>query len=73
MDNTRIDEEAKKDESSSAPVYYHHGGEVFAEDVDQHMAALPEVVTPSQKITIDDTRWVTQASQEPMIKRNCDN
>ena len=54
MDNTRIDEETKKYESSSTPVYYHDGGELFAEDVDQHMAVLPEVATPTQKLTIDD-------------------
>ena len=28
--------------------------ELFAEDVDHHMAVLPIVVTPTQEITIDD-------------------
>ena len=51
-----MDEEAKKEEILSAPIYYHHGGELFAEDVDQHMAVLPEVVTPMQEITIDNIK-----------------
>ena len=29
-------------------------GELFAEDVDQHMAFPPEVGTPTREITIDD-------------------
>ena len=35
-------------------MYYHDGSDLFAEDMDQHMAVLPEVVTPTQEITIDD-------------------
>ena len=35
-------------------MYYHASGELFAEDVDHHMAVLPIVVTPTQEITIDD-------------------
>ena len=54
MGNTKIDEEMTRYELASTPMYYHDGGELFAEDVDQHMAVLPEVVTPTQEITIDD-------------------
>ena len=35
-------------------LYYHDRGELFAEDVDQHMAVLPEVGMPTQEIMIDD-------------------
>ena len=54
MGNTKIDEEMKKETVSSATIYYHDGGELFAEDVDQHMAVLLGVGTPKQEITIDD-------------------
>ena len=52
--NTKIDEETTRDELALTPMYYHDGGGLFAEDVGQHMAVLPEVVTPTQEITIDD-------------------
>ena len=48
--------DAKEDESCSLPVYYHKGGELFADDVEQHMAVLPEVATSSTDITIDDVK-----------------
>ena len=53
MGNTRIDEGMKKEEVPFATIYYHDGGELFAEDIDQHMEVLPEVGTPTQEITID--------------------
>ena len=52
-------------------LYYHDRGELFAEDVDQHMEVLPEVGTPTQEITIDDIQ-VGYVSQGLMIKRSCD-
>uniref|UniRef100_A0AAV1T816 Reverse transcriptase n=1 Tax=Peronospora matthiolae TaxID=2874970 RepID=A0AAV1T816_9STRA len=54
MDCTKTDEETTKDELTPSPMYHHDAGELFAEDVDQHLAVLPEVVTPTQDITIDD-------------------
>ena len=51
---TKIKEEMDKEEVSPATIYYHDGGELFAEDVDQHTAILPEVGTPTQEIRIDD-------------------
>ena len=54
MGNTRIDERMKKEEVPYETIYYHDGGELFAEDVDQHMAVLLGVGTPKQEITIDD-------------------
>ena len=56
MGNTRIDERMKKGEVPSATIYYHDGGKLFAEDVDHHMAVLPEVGTPAQEIRIDDIK-----------------
>ena len=35
-------------------MYYHDGGELLAEDVDQYMEILQEVVTPTQEVTIGD-------------------
>ena len=70
MGNTRIDERMKKEKLPSATIYHHDGGELFAEDVDQHMAVLPEVGTPTQEIRI--SKWAIQMSQGLMIKRSCD-
>ena len=35
-------------------IFNHESGELYAEDVDQHMAVLPEVVSSTAEITIDD-------------------
>ena len=43
-----------EDDLSSSSVCYHEGGELFAEDVEQPLAVLPEVTTSSTEITIDD-------------------
>ena len=37
-----------------ASTYRHQSGELYAEDVDQHMAVLPDIVTPTAEVTIDD-------------------
>ncbi|CAI5722015.1 unnamed protein product [Peronospora effusa] len=34
-------------------MYYHESGELYAEDVDQHMAVLPEIVSSTEEVTID--------------------
>ena len=54
MDNTKFEEETTRDELASTPMSYHDGGELFGEDVDQHMTVLPEVGTPTQEMTIDN-------------------
>ena len=36
-------------------MYYYEGGELFAKDVEGHLAVLPEVAT-STEITIDDVQ-----------------
>ena len=51
-----IDGDAKEEEPYFPSVFYREGGELFAEDVKQHMAVLPEVVTSSTEITIDDVQ-----------------
>ena len=47
---------AKEEEPHSPPVYYYKGGELFAEDVEQHLEVPPEVAKSSTEITIDDVQ-----------------
>ena len=49
-----IDGELIENDVPGESTYYHEGGELFAEDVEQHMAVLPEVTTSTTEITIDD-------------------
>ena len=49
-----IDGDAKKEELSFTLVYYYKGGELFAKDLEQHLAELQEVAVSSTEITIDD-------------------
>ena len=41
-------------ENPDFSTYRHEFGELYAEDVDQHMAVLPDIVTPTAEVTIDD-------------------
>ena len=34
--------------------YRHESGELYAENVDQHMAVPPDIVTPTAEVAIDD-------------------
>ena len=34
--------------------YRHESGELYSEDVDQHMAVLPDIVTTTAEVAIDD-------------------
>lgn len=43
-----------KTEEHETSIYYRESGELYAEDVDQHMAVLPEIVSPTAEITIDE-------------------
>uniref|UniRef100_H3GBV5 Uncharacterized protein n=1 Tax=Phytophthora ramorum TaxID=164328 RepID=H3GBV5_PHYRM len=45
-----VDPEPLDDEE----VCYHEGGDLFAEDVERQMAILPEVVTTTDEVTIED-------------------
>jgi hypothetical protein len=41
-------------EPEATAICYHEGGDLFAEDVEQHMAVLPEVSTSMSEVTIED-------------------
>ena len=43
-----------EDGKPECSAYYHESGELFAEEVDQHMAVLPEIVSSTAEVTIDD-------------------
>ena len=41
-------------ETAEAPFYYHESKDLFAEDIEQHLAVLPEMSTATEEVTIDD-------------------
>ena len=51
-----IDGELIENDVPDESTYYYEGGELFAEDVEQHMAVLPVVTTSTTEITIDDVQ-----------------
>ena len=42
------------EEAPNVSTYLRESGELYAEDVDQHMAVLPDVVMLTSEVTIDD-------------------
>ena len=57
--DVRIDEEPCPEEDRIAgeldvATYCHESEELYAEDVDQHMAVLPDIVMPTAEVTVDD-------------------
>ena len=48
--STEEDEEVRHENLS----YDHENGELYAEDVSQHMIVLPEVALSTAEITVDD-------------------
>uniref|UniRef100_A0AAV1VFN7 Reverse transcriptase n=1 Tax=Peronospora matthiolae TaxID=2874970 RepID=A0AAV1VFN7_9STRA len=63
--STRLDDDVKavtiegevmENDVPDELTYYHEGGELFAEDVEQHMAVLSEVSISTTEITIDDVQ-----------------
>ena len=36
------------------PIYYHESGDLFAGDIEQHLAVLPEMAIATEEVTIDD-------------------
>ena len=54
MDTTEEISTDKGKTVSDSSIYHHDSGDLFAEDVDQHMAVLPEVITPTAEVTMDD-------------------
>ena len=51
-----VDVEMMKEDITTAAMYHHEGNELFAEDVEQHMAVLPEITTSTTEITIIDVQ-----------------
>ena len=47
-------EEDRIDEDPDVSTYSHEIGELYAEDEDRHMEVLPDIVTPTVEVTIDD-------------------
>ena len=56
-----------------ASFYHYDSGDLYAKDVDQHMAVLPEVATSTYKVTMDDIQVGDPGSHCQMIKSVCDN
>ncbi|GMF41603.1 unnamed protein product [Phytophthora fragariaefolia] len=46
----------KSEVAEEEQICYHEGGDLFSEDVEQHMALLPEVVSSTDEVTIEDTQ-----------------
>ena len=62
-------EEGKHRNSS----YHHESGELYAEDVEQHMAVLPEIVSSTAEVIIDDIQVGDPGYRCKNIKRSCDS
>uniref|UniRef100_A0AAV1V970 Reverse transcriptase n=2 Tax=Peronospora matthiolae TaxID=2874970 RepID=A0AAV1V970_9STRA len=62
MDRSEATQRSKEDkpskideaDSAEAPVYYHESGDLFADDIEQHLAVLPEMSTATEEVTIND-------------------
>ena len=50
----KVSADENKTEEHETSIHYHESGELYAEDVDQHMAVLPEITSPTAEITIDE-------------------
>ncbi|GMF38636.1 unnamed protein product [Phytophthora fragariaefolia] len=48
----------KNDVAEEGQICYHERGDLFAEYVEQHMALLPEVVSSTDEVTIDNIQAV---------------
>ncbi|POM78838.1 Hypothetical protein PHPALM_3584 [Phytophthora palmivora] len=53
-DRESLQVEAKKELHEAHQVCIHKGGDLFAEDVESQMVVLPEVVTTTEEVTIDN-------------------
>ncbi|POM80234.1 Reverse transcriptase [Phytophthora palmivora] len=53
-DRDSLQEDDGKELHEADQVCIHEGGDLFAEDVESQMAVLPEVVTTTEEVTIDD-------------------
>uniref|UniRef100_A0AAV1U7Q6 Uncharacterized protein n=1 Tax=Peronospora matthiolae TaxID=2874970 RepID=A0AAV1U7Q6_9STRA len=52
-----IDGEVMENDAPDESTHYHEGSKLFAEDVEQHMAVLPEVITFTTEITRRCPGW----------------
>ena len=53
-DPVKMDGDVLKVEQVDVHTYRHKNDDMYAEDVDQHMAVLPEVTACTTEMTIDD-------------------
>ena len=56
-----------------ASVHRHESGDLYAEDVDQYMAVLPELITSTAEFTIDDLKLGIQEYLCRIFERIYDN
>ena len=56
IDEEKCPEYDRIEEDPDVSIYCHEIGELCTEDVDQHMAVLPDIVTPTAEVKIDDTQ-----------------
>ena len=47
-------EDDRIEEEPDVSTYCHESSQLYAEDVDQHMAVLPDIATPTSEVRIDD-------------------
>ena len=55
-DEEPFPEDNRIEEEPDVSTYRHESEELYAEDVDQHMAVLPDIVNLTSEVTIDDTQ-----------------
>ena len=53
-DNEPGPEDDRIEEEPDVSTHRHESGKLYAEDVDPHMAVLPDMVMPTSEVTIDD-------------------
>ena len=59
----KIDEETclideRIEEEPDISNYLHESGQLYTEDVDQYMAVLPDIETPTAEVTIEDIQAI---------------
>ncbi|POM64657.1 Reverse transcriptase [Phytophthora palmivora] len=64
-DRNSLQMEDRKELCEADQVCIHEGGDLFAEDVESQMAVLPEVVTTTEEVTIDDLQVVDPEVNTP--------
>ena len=59
-------------DTAEAPIYYHERRELFAEDIEQHLAVLPEMSTATEEVTSDDIQIGDPDVPLTQINKNSD-